>query len=294
MEFNRIKYFRTVFEVGSIRRASEILNITPGALSKSVKVLEDELEEALFTPQGRNIIPSEFGQKFYSLSADLMNAYSKLKENLSSLESADTFTIASWEVFSSYFCSKFAQESSTDFTLEVIERTPNNLEQSILSNQADVGITYAPIPHPDLEFIKAGFIEYGAFATKNNFKEKKLFEIPFAVPITVFPESPTGVKTLDNWPSEIDRRVAYQFELLETALDVARFGKAAVFCPSLIISLQNESLLPKNQLHLIKHVSTPKVVRQVYIVKRKSEPMNSKIKGLTSFLKKSLVRGSKA
>lgn len=153
-----------------------------------------------------------------------------------------------------------------------------------------VGITYAPIPHPDLEFIKVGFIEYCAFATKNNFKEKKLLEIPFAVPITVFPESPTGVKTLDNWPSEIDRKIAFQFELLETALDVARFGKAAVFCPSFIISMQNESLLSERQLHQIKHVSTPKVKRQVYIVKRKSDPMNSKTKSLTNFLKKSLIR----
>lgn len=289
MEINRIKYFRTVFEVGSIRRASEILNITPGGLSKSIQVLEDELDEPLFTAQGRNIVPSEFGKKFYSLSADLMNVYEKLQENLNSQESIDTFTIVSWEVFSTYFCSRFAQKYGADFSLRVIERGPNNLEQAILSNQADVGITYAPIPHPDLEYLKVGFIEYHAFTTKDNFKDLTLADIPFAVPITVFPESPTGVKTLDNWPTEINRKISYQFELLETALDVARSGAAAVFCPSFIASMQNEYLISKYQLHLIKHISIPKVKKRVYLVKRKSEPLDDKTKYLLNFLKESLI-----
>lgn len=286
MEINRVRYFRTVFEVGSIRRASEILNITPGALSKSLKILEEELGEPLFTPLGRNITPSDFGKKFYQLSEKLIGAHTTLQSELEELSLENRFTIASWEVFSSYFCSHLAQSINFDVQLKVIERVPNQLEQAILDGQADVGITYAPIPHPDLEFIKLGQIEYNAFSTKNKFDHLDLDQIPFAVPITIFPGSPTGVKTLDNWPTEIRRKIAFQFELLETALDVARYGHAAVFCPSFLIKLQNQALTQKHKLYQIKH--SPKVKRAVYVAKRKSYSKNQNVLELFKALRKVL------
>jgi DNA-binding transcriptional LysR family regulator len=289
MEINRIKYFRTVFEVRSIRKASEILHITPGALSKSMKVLEEELENALFLPDGRNIVPSDFGKKFYHLSENLVNAHSKLSSELNSLETQDSFTIATWEVFSSYFCSIFAQIDFEDMALRVIERVPNELENSILDGVADVGITYAPIPHPELEFVKVGQIEYDVHATKNSFLDCKVSEIPFSVPITIFPESPTGVKTLDNWPSECERKVVFQFELLETALEVARFGKAAIFCPTFLIGLQNKTLLQKHRLYPVKKNSLPKVKRSVYLVKRKSIPNSKGFEELRKVLKEVIL-----
>jgi len=279
-----MKYFRTVFEVGSIRKASEILHITPGALSKSIKVLEQELEGRLFLPDGRNIVPSDFGKKFYHLSKNLVDAYLKLSRELDSLEPQDSFTIATWEVFSSYFCSKFAQEHPKEITVKVIERVPNELENSILNGLADVGITYAPIPHPELEFVKVGQIECVVHATKNKFLDCKISEIPFSVPITLFQESPTGVKTLDNWPSDQERKIEFQFELLETALETARFGKAAIFCPSFLIALQNKTLLQKHRLYPVKRSSLPQVKRSVYLAKRKSQPMGKSFDDLKKSL----------
>ena len=288
MEINRVQYFRSVYEIGSIRKASEILNMSPGALSKSLKVLEQELGESLFVPQGRNIIPSDFGKRFYALSEGLVNTYAKLQADLKNVEVNRIYTIATWEVFSSYFLSKFSQELNSDIKIKVLERAPNDLEKSIIEGHADVGLTYAPIPHPELQFMKCGFIEYGAYSTKDIFKKYKLSEIPFAVPITIFQESPTGVRELDNWPQELERKIKFQFELLETALDVARSGKAAVFCPSFLIQLQNSQLLPNYKLRLIDHVSIPKVRRQVFLVKKKTTPKDETFTFLNWFLKKHL------
>jgi DNA-binding transcriptional LysR family regulator len=287
MEINRVKYFRTVFEVGSIRKASEILHITPGALSKSIKVLEEELKNNLFLPDGRNIIASDFGKKFYHLSKELIYSHSKLSRELDLIEIQNSFVIATWEVFSSYFCSFFAN-IHLGFMLKVIERVPNDLENSIIDGVADVGISYAPIPHPELEMLKVGQIEYAAHAIKDSFLDCDALEIPFSVPITIFPESPTGVKTLDNWPSQLDRKVAFQFELLETALDVARYGKAAIFCPTFLIHLQNKTLLQKHRLYQINNRSLPKVTKNVYLIKRKSLPKSKEFELLKNQLKDAL------
>jgi DNA-binding transcriptional LysR family regulator len=250
MEIIRVQYFRSVYQIGSIRKASEILNMTPGALSKSLKVLEQELGESLFVPQGRNIIASDFGKKFYILSEGLVNTYTRLQADLKNVEINRTFTVATWEVFSSYFLSRFSQELNPDIKIKVLERVPNDLEKSIVEGHADVGLTYAPIPHPELEFVKCGVIEYGAYSTKDTFKKYKLSEIPFAVPITIFPESPTGVRELDNWPQELERKIKFQFELLETALDVARSGKAAVFLSLVFNSIAEFPITTKLQASL--------------------------------------------
>lgn len=288
MEISRVHYFRIVYEIGSIRKAAEMLNMTPGALSKSLKVLEQDLGESLFVPQGRNIIPSEFGKKFYALSEALMDSYTKLQADLKNIETNKTFTVATWEVFSSYFLSRFSQELHSAIKLKVLERVPNDLENSIVEGHAHVGLTYAPIPHPDLEFLKCGFIEYGAYSSRDAFKNCKLNEIPFAVPITIFPESPTGVRELDNWPQQLERKIQYQFELLETALDVARSGEAAVFCPSFLVHLQNSQLLPIYKLQLIDHVAIPKVKKPVFLVKKKTTPKDETLSFLIQFLKRTL------
>jgi len=287
MDINRIKYFRVIFEVGSVRKASEILNMTPGALSKAIKVLETELDRALFIPQGRNIIPTDFGKSFYSRSTNLIKEYDALKNTLTSVETSNLFTIASWEVFTSYFLTQFSIDHQKKFKIRVLERTPYDLEKAILENHAEVGITYAPIPHSDLEFIKLGTIEYGVYGVKNKFHKFDNKEIPFAVPITVFPESPTGVKTLDNWPAGVQRKIAFEFELLETALDMARQGGAVVFCPSTVIKAHNARVIEKYRLELIFAAQFPKVKRKVYLVKRKSHPMDSKIKDFIAYLSNS-------
>lgn len=283
MEINRIKYFRTVYETESIRRAAELLSMTPGALSKSVKTLEEELGEKLFLPQGRNIIPSEYGKRFYNLSSNLVQSYEKLRGDLKNYEVVKPLVIATWEVFSSYFAVNFLAENYKNKPIQLVERVPNDLERSILSGESDIGITYAPIPHPDLDILKICKMEYGIFTLKGKFENMDILKLPFAVPITSFPESPTGVKTLDNWPEDRERTILYQFELLETALEACRQGLCVVFCPKFVVELQNEKLA--NKYKLIEIPSKLKVKRDVHLIKRKTYPENTIVKKLAKSLR---------
>ena len=283
MDINRIKYFRVVYETGSIRRASELLNMTPGALSKSIKTLEEELEEKLFLPHGRNIIHSEYGKHFYNQSTQLINTYDKFKGELYEQEIEKPFIISTWEVFSSYFAVNFINSDFEQRPLKILERVPNDLENSVLSGESDVGITYAPIPHPQLDVMKICKMEYGLFSIKGQFDGMEQSKLPFAVPITVFPESPTGVRTLDNWPEDIPRTVLFQFELLETALEATRQGLCVIFCPKFIVELQNKKLIAKYRL--VEIPTKIKVKKDIHIIKRKTYPEDSNIKKLAKSLR---------
>ena len=274
MDINRVKYFRAIYETGSIRRAAEILHLTPGALSKSVGVLEDELGVKIFVPQGRNIVASEAGKKFYALSYELIAAHTNLLASLTAeREKIHTIKLASWEVFTTYFMSELVTHCFPGRPLRLLERAPGDLERAICEGEADIGITYAPLPQPELHFMRVAQIAYKTFAKKGAFGGCSLPEIPFAVPITKFPESPSGTKTLDNWPSQYDRTILYEFEMLETALQVCRLGHCAIYCPTFIAKLHNNFVTKTHHLvEISEQLRLPKNQRDVFLVKRKTDP----------------------
>ena len=65
METNRLIHFKTVVDAGGLMKASELLGITGGGLSKSIKALEEELGFKLFSQNGRNLELTELGTIFY-------------------------------------------------------------------------------------------------------------------------------------------------------------------------------------------------------------------------------------
>ncbi|MCZ6748155.1 MAG: LysR family transcriptional regulator, partial [SAR324 cluster bacterium] len=75
MDINRLKAFRAIVESGSMRRAAELLHRTPGALSKAVAQLEEELGRELFVPSGRGIAVTDEGMRLYDASEPVVRAF---------------------------------------------------------------------------------------------------------------------------------------------------------------------------------------------------------------------------
>jgi LysR family transcriptional regulator, nitrogen assimilation regulatory protein len=63
MDFGQLKTILQVAETGSLLRASERLRVAQPALSRQVRLLEQELGLPLFVRHGRGMIPTPFGQK---------------------------------------------------------------------------------------------------------------------------------------------------------------------------------------------------------------------------------------
>lgn len=65
MELRQLEYFKTVGDMKSLSKASEMLYISQPALSKSISSLEKELGVQLFERRNRKMILTTFGQMFY-------------------------------------------------------------------------------------------------------------------------------------------------------------------------------------------------------------------------------------
>jgi len=65
MDLRQLKYFVTVFECGNMSRAAEEIPISQPALTRSVRMLEDELGVPLFQRHARGAAPTAAGERFY-------------------------------------------------------------------------------------------------------------------------------------------------------------------------------------------------------------------------------------
>ena len=62
LNFRHLLYFWAVAKEGSITRAAERLNLSAQAISTQLGMLERQLGQALFAPQGRSLVLTEAGR----------------------------------------------------------------------------------------------------------------------------------------------------------------------------------------------------------------------------------------
>ncbi len=66
-DLNRLGVFHVVFAERGITKAAEKLHITRSAVSQSIKLLEEELDEELFVRRGRNLFPTVYAQGLFAI-----------------------------------------------------------------------------------------------------------------------------------------------------------------------------------------------------------------------------------
>jgi DNA-binding transcriptional LysR family regulator len=273
MNLARLEYFITVAQTGGLRRASEILHVSPPALSKAMKLLEDEMEIKLWVKDGRRILLTDAGKALLKRAPNMIDNLKNLKESLHQKTSAQTtLRIGTFEVFSTYFLNFLDRLQWNDVALELHELLPGEVEKYVASGDLDYGITYLPVPTPDLDFIKVTAIEMGVFTRKGAFKNVAQTDLPFVIPATPFQGVPTKVRGLDGWPEDAyQRKVLHRVTLMESALELCRQGRVAGYFPAFVVNAHNTRVCQDRELERRKSPYGGRVCQaDVFLVKRKS------------------------
>lgn len=297
MDTNRIRYFLSLARTGSMSKAAELHHISPPAFSKAMKVFEGEVGQKLLVPSGRGILLTDHARALVPLLGEAMerlDSIKRLKTGAAENRGAPArkrLSLATFEVFSTHFFERAAETVFAGYDFSLHEMVPGKMEAAVANGLADLALTYIPIPHPDLDFIKVAPIEMGIFgrgAPKAGLDFKKL---PFVVPVAPVEGSPNKVRGLDGWPDDAFRRnVRYRVQMLESALGLCRRGLAFGYMPKFIARLQNETVKPAFALHEIKLPSGFSKQRDfVYLVKRKSDAEGVEAKKLGLALRRLCV-----
>lgn len=292
MDTDKLRYFCAVAEAGSLRRAAEILRISSPALSKSVKLLESELGVRLFNPNGRGLVLTEHGVLLAERGRELLKNIEEVRREVEELENRPReLRIATFEVFSTYALSflrhldENAEESSKPLVLH--EVLPGELELALADRKVDLGITYLPVPHSEIEFLKVCSIEMGVFARKGAFPGVVQNKLPFVVPVFPLQNIPSRVRGLDGWPDDAyARRVRYQVSLMESAFEICRQGRAAGYFPLFIVNEHNARVKAEYRLERRPSIlKGRKCLTEVYIAQRKSDEESATVKRVARALR---------
>lgn len=283
MDINRIRYFAAVAESQHIRKAAEVLKINPATLSRAIKVLEHEVGLKLIISSGRGIQITDQGMRLYRQSKTLLREFEVFQfaaRNETSPED-NPVKLGSMEVFTTYFLTRFIQQDGMDQRFRVLYLTPGKIEESLKAREIDVGITYIRLAEADIDYLKVGSFRMSIFGQRSMLN-KNFEDLPFAIPIDGIDTPAVSLRSLDGWPSaEFPRKVKYELELLETALQFARHGKAVLFCPDFVVKFHNEQMPAHLRLHEIEPPAKFKSKElPIYLVQRRNEEETRFIRAL--------------
>lgn len=116
MDIMQLHYFRTVFEYGSFKKAADILYLSRQGLAKIIQKMEDELGEPLFDVTSSGVVPTLFGQSFYTYSEEYIrfHQYFLQKVEKSKTEAANELIIG----LEAGFSEGLGQDFLADFIIE--------------------------------------------------------------------------------------------------------------------------------------------------------------------------------
>ena len=273
MDITQLKYFCAIAHSGSMRKAAELLNVSPPALSKVTKILQEELGVTLITPSGRGILLTDEGHQFAERAQEVLKNFEMLRQQTEQgISRREELRIATFEVFSTYTLEMLKHLNWSE-RIVLHDVLPGELESALVHRQADIGVTYLPIAHPELEHLKIGAIEMGVFTHAKAFDNLAQDRLPFVVPVLPITGSPSRVRGLDGWPDDAyPRRIEYQVTLMESALELVRQGRCAGYFPTFVVELHNQRV--REDLRLVRRPTIYKnrVCRtDVYLVKRKAD-----------------------
>lgn len=169
---NAIRSFEAAAHHGSFLRAAEELNVTPGAVSRMVKALEEHLDIALFDRQHRAIALTEDGRRYADSLSQALDLVGQATDRLMLSNNANVLSVCCHPTFAVHWLlprwARFhqmhpdiqielkttlhpeaASSNSYDFIVRVDRNIEPRSEQGLVSERV-VNVDSFPVCSPDL------------------------------------------------------------------------------------------------------------------------------------------------
>lgn len=140
----KLRYFRTVYEQTSIRKAAKHLYISPQGLSNTIQNLEKELNVILFMRDTLGLVPTSAGEFLYRRSERIIRELETLASDLQDISSAaqEIHLSCSYGVLNALpftLLTNF-ETKNPDIKLRWKECPDNEVYHRVLTGEADIGI----------------------------------------------------------------------------------------------------------------------------------------------------------
>ncbi|TKC78812.1 LysR family transcriptional regulator [Trinickia terrae] len=156
MDIKQLRYFVRIAELGSVGKASDVLEIAQPTLSRHVRALEVELKTSLFSRNGRGVILTPAGRRFLDHARGVLHAADTaliaLKEEGTSAYEGQVvagFTPSVGRTLIPSFVERFV-ERFPKASLSLVEGYSRSLYEQVLVGGLDFSILVNPAASPNL------------------------------------------------------------------------------------------------------------------------------------------------
>lgn len=282
METNRLRYFCTIAEMGSLTKASEVLGVTHSGLSKAISVLEAEIGLKLFRPQGRGLEITIEGKWFYKKAQDILQIENDIQKGLQ--KDHLFIRIGLSEVLALICASDLAEEIAGPISFIVTDL--GEIEARIIAGEIDFGVAFSISPKPELEYLEIAEVKFNSYARSDLLEKSIAEEIPYVVPEADFVQNPLGYRSRDAWPKDVSRKPYYTASGFSVGLNLLESGLAAMYIPDFVALIRNKKKLQNLQIVKAPHHKKIESKRKIFLIKSKSIEESIEMKKLSKVIRR--------
>lgn len=152
VDIKHMKYFIEVVKQGGMTNASKSLYIAQPTISKAIKDIENEMGTPLFDRSKRHLILTDAGQIFYEKSKEIVALYDYLPSEMERLNGLETghinmgmSAVMNMKILINILGAFHQQYPNVTYNL--IENGGKTIEQQIINDEVDIGVTTLPVDH---------------------------------------------------------------------------------------------------------------------------------------------------
>lgn len=282
--WNWLPAFRAVAETEHLPTASKQLNVTPSALSRTVRLLEEEVGQELFERRGRRLVLSPAGEVMLRV---VRRAMRTVHEGLLTLDDArfrGAINISAPGPFVPPLLLPMLGSLSTvhpDLIPSIHAVGGSKVDQAIRQGWLDLALLDAPLPDTGLHVEPLLELKHDVYcspdhplATHPNPGEL-LSEVPFATPL-----ADEHGNTPDAWPIERPRRIGLRVMMMQVAIDAVQHGGFVSVLPELVGVFSNLTALdvsgiPNTTLYMLHRPSLEIHGRVEYVAEQVRESIGA-------------------
>ena len=231
--------FRAVAETQHLPTASSQLFVSASALSRTIRLLEDDLGRRLFLRNGRRIELNEAGQRFL---VAVRNGMRMVHEGLLAIEGTELsgpVYISTVGLMTTAYLLPGLQRlraDHPDLVAHIIDQGNRDVGGLLLRGEIDVALVTQPITHAQINKLHLGSAASGVYCGMGHplhgvqsVTQEQVLEHPF---VALAPDE-RGI-ALESWPASIDRRVGMYVSQMWSGVDICANGQLLAVLPDIV------------------------------------------------------------
>lgn len=232
--WNWLPVFRAVAELEHLHRAAKVLRVSASAVSRTIRLLEEDLGHPLFVREGRSLALNRDGR---ALLASVRDAMRLVDDGIAAIETGPRgVSVACAGDHPLFFLARALVRLRAErpgIIARVLNPTITEVSAMLLRGELDIAFGSRVERVGGLHVEAVGTITHGIFCGRSHplygRAEVTLADVlahDFAAPSLDLSHGVT-----DCWPADIERRVAVYLPALAPAVDLCAQGAALVVLP---------------------------------------------------------------